>query len=241
MEENTMRFVTRKPCLFMLLCLLTIATLAASPVAAQEIELNGHTAIARDSLNVTAEDTASGSVFLLTVRPSVSTFGTATNSNFAIRAFNKDAIRITTVPRIGILNASPQHPLHVGTDATNGNGAHVTAAGVWTIGSSRQNKTDIQILEADEALAALAELQPVRYRGLNDPEEEEYVGFIAEDVPALVAMNDRKGLSAMDVVAVLTKALQEQQKAIQEQQQAIAGLTERLNELEIQTPQAAED
>ena len=37
------------------------------------------------------------------------------------------------------------------------------------------------------------------------------MGFIAEDVPDLVATKDRKGLSPMDIVAVLTKVLQEQQ------------------------------
>ncbi|MBI2060130.1 MAG: hypothetical protein HYT87_10195 [Nitrospirae bacterium] len=45
---------------------------------------------------------------------------------------------------------------------------------------------------------------------------EQYVGFIAEDVPNLVATNDRKGLSSMDLVAVLTKVVQEQQRQIEE-------------------------
>jgi hypothetical protein len=35
------------------------------------------------------------------------------------------------------------------------------------------------------------------------------VGFIAEDVPDLVSTKDRKGLSPMDIVAVLTKVVQE--------------------------------
>jgi hypothetical protein len=35
------------------------------------------------------------------------------------------------------------------------------------------------------------------------------VGFIAEDVPELVATKDRKGLSPMDIVAVLTKVVQD--------------------------------
>ena len=34
------------------------------------------------------------------------------------------------------------------------------------------------------------------------------MGFIAEDVPELVATNDRKGLSALDITAVLTKVVQ---------------------------------
>ncbi len=42
------------------------------------------------------------------------------------------------------------------------------------------------------------------------------MGFIAEDVPELVANKDRKGLSPMDIVAVLTKVVQRQQKDIEE-------------------------
>ena len=45
---------------------------------------------------------------------------------------------------------------------------------------------------------------------------ESYLGFIAEDVPELVATRDRDGLSSMDIVAVLTKVVQEQQKKIEE-------------------------
>jgi len=45
-----------------------------------------------------------------------------------------------------------------------------------------------------------------------------HVGIIAEDVPELVANNDREGIVAMDIVAVLTKVVQEQQELIQEEQ-----------------------
>ena len=37
--------------------------------------------------------------------------------------------------------------------------------------------------------------------------DEQNVGFVAEDVPELVATKDRKGMSPMDVVAVLTSVL----------------------------------
>ena len=62
--------------------------------------------------------------------------------------------------------------------------------------------------------------------------EMKRIGFIAEDVPDLVAMKDRKNLSAMDMVAVLTKVLQEQQKMNEEQQKVIAELKNRVAELE---------
>jgi len=43
---------------------------------------------------------------------------------------------------------------------------------------------------------------------------EKCLGFIAEEVPELVAMNDRRSLSPMDIVAVLTRVVQEQQREI---------------------------
>lgn len=59
-----------------------------------------------------------------------------------------------------------------------------------------------------------------------DNGKNQYMGFIAEDVPELVATSDRKGINAMDVIAVLTKALQEQQNTI-------SVLTEKVKRLEI--------
>jgi hypothetical protein len=55
--------------------------------------------------------------------------------------------------------------------------------------------------------------------------QDKHVGFIAEDVPDLVATPDRKALSPMDIVALLTKVVQEQQKTIAE-------LTEKVSRLE---------
>ncbi|MEO1083340.1 MAG: tail fiber domain-containing protein [Acidobacteriota bacterium] len=106
------------------------------------------------------------------------------------------------------------------------NGAHLTSGGVWTNASSRSLKQDITELSGAEAMAALDGLAPVTYR-YHTELDETYVGFIAEDVPELVAMKNRKSLTSMDVVAVLTKVVQEQQKAIE-------ALTERLNADEIE-------
>jgi Chaperone of endosialidase len=94
-------------------------------------------------------------------------------------------------------------------------GALLTAGGVWTNASSRTFKQDITELDADEAFDTLKGLDPVKYAYKVDPNEH-HVGFIAEDVPDLVATADRKGLSSMDIVAVLTKVVQEQQKTIDE-------------------------
>jgi hypothetical protein len=119
--------------------------------------------------------------------------------------------------RIGIGKAPTQPIDHV-------NGAYLSTGGVWTNASSRALKHDIVALSSDEAKCALEELNPVKY-AYNAAPDEHHVGFIAEDVPALVATNDRKSLSPMDVVAVLTKV-------VQEQQQTIDALSQRLQTLE---------
>jgi len=59
----------------------------------------------------------------------------------------------------------------------------------------------------------LAGLNPVKYIYKTNPEDQQ-LGFISEDVLELVATQDRKVMSSMDVVAVLTKVVQEQQKTI---------------------------
>ncbi len=113
--------------------------------------------------------------------------------------------------RVGFGTKTPTNPLQMAS------GAYVSAGGVWTNASSRDFKTDIHELSATDAFEALSGMQPVLFR-YKDTENERHVGFIAEDVPELVATQDRKGLSSMDVVAVLTKVVQEQQVTLDAQQ-----------------------
>jgi hypothetical protein len=103
------------------------------------------------------------------------------------------------------------------------NGAFLSAGGVWTNSSSRALKQDICDLPADEAVKTLKNLTPVTYAYKADPKEH-HVGFIAEDVPDLVATTSRTGVSPMDVVAVLTKVVQDQQTTIDELKARLAKL-----------------
>jgi hypothetical protein len=104
------------------------------------------------------------------------------------------------------------------------NGASLTTGGVWTNGSSRSLKNDIIEISLNAAKNALAALNPVTFNYKLQPEET-YAGFISEDVPEIVAMNDRKSLAAMDIIAVLTKV-------VQDQQQTIINLSKRLDKIE---------
>ena len=123
-------------------------------------------------------------------------------------------------------STAPTQPFIVGTNTANGNGAHVTAGGVWTNGSSRTFKENVEELTAEKAIETVSALKPVTYNYKNDPQHEHYVGFIAEDVPTEVAQEyDRRYLSSMDIVATLTKVVQEQQKTIEQ-------LNQRLEQIE---------
>ncbi|MEM1247291.1 MAG: tail fiber domain-containing protein [Acidobacteriota bacterium] len=122
----------------------------------------------------------------------------------------------------------PVHPLQMAS------GAHVTAGGVWTNASSRALKNSIESLSPLVAMVALEQLEPVRYR-YNADSEDEHLGFVAEDVPALVATPDRKGLAPMDVVSLLTKVVQVQQDQLESQTETIEALLERVEALEAAT------
>jgi len=104
------------------------------------------------------------------------------------------------------------------------NGASISSVGVYSNPSSRKLKQNISSIDSSDALKAINSLEPVTYQYTADPSEQ-YAGFIAEDVPEIVANNDRKSLSTMDVVAVLTKVVKDQQATIEV-------LTKRLDNLE---------
>ena len=135
-------------------------------------------------------------------------------STMTIGAGSVDRITIDKDGNIGFGVNRPQHPLQLA------NGAYVSAGGVWTNSSSRALKENIESLTLEEALSALSHLEPVEFNYLSDVDEK-HVGFIAEDVPELVATTGRDSLSPMDIVAVLTRVVQEQQARIESLEQRL--------------------
>jgi hypothetical protein len=162
---------------------------------------------------LSANDTSSGGANKFTIEDL-----TAATVPFLIEgATPTNTLVLDSTGRLGIGVASPSFQIH------HSSGARLDA-GNWVNASSRAVKQDIQTLDAVAALETLKALQPVTFAYKANPAETN-VGFIAEDVPALVATSDRKGLSSMDIVAVLTKVIQEQQRTIE-------GLQTRLQRLE---------
>lgn len=107
---------------------------------------------------------------------------------------------------VGIGTTTPSEKLEVV--------GNIKVTGKMIQSSSRELKDNIAKLSGLEAIKTLENLNPVKFNYKADSEKNLHIGFIAEDVPDLVATSDRKGLSAMDIVAVLTQVVKEQQKTM---------------------------
>ena len=103
--------------------------------------------------------------------------------------------------------------------------------GVWHNASSRTFKKDIEALSEKEALEAFEKLQPVTYVYKSRPDDP-HVGFIAEDLPDLVADPGRKSVSTMDVVALLTKVVQSQKRELEAKDRELKAMKREIGELQ---------
>ena len=164
----------------------------------------------------------------------------STGSNLIFRVdagAPSNSLRVSSAGWVGINNnGDPKALLHVrtfvpsdgviiGPSTVSSNRAtlHVEGTGYFQqdleVGSSRDLKERISALTAPDALAALEELVPVHFRYKESSEDQ--LGFIAEDVPELVASEGRKSLSPMDLIAVLTSVTKQQQDLLAAQQRAL--------------------
>jgi hypothetical protein len=115
--------------------------------------------------------------------------------------------------------------------------ASLSATGVWTNASDARYKENI--VDSQYGLSTVMALKPRAYNLINQAETPQ-IGFIAQEVlevvPEVVELThnsitneDRYTLSYGNLVAVLTKAIQEQQAIINAQQAALTSLTARLD------------
>lgn len=189
-----------------------------SPAEPLELQTTGITAafIANRTDGATAQ---------ITAESDGTTVGSRTNHQLSLVVNQEPKVVITTDGKMGVGVKTPLHPLHIA------NGAYCSKNGKWSDASSIRFKENVRGLTTDEAVDTLEQLRPVRFNYKVD-KTEECLGFIAEEVPQLVASKGRKGLSPMDITAVLTRVLQEQQKMVREQQETIVQLKAKVAELE---------
>jgi carbonic anhydrase/acetyltransferase-like protein (isoleucine patch superfamily) len=118
--------------------------------------------------------------------------------------------------------------IKVGSTTLNGNGATLTLGGVWTNASDSTKKYNIQPIHY--GLKEVLKLRPVSYQMKGTGYQD--IGFIAQEVklilPELVYGKEGElTLSYGQITAVLTKALQEQQKQIDELKQLVEKLAKK--------------
>ncbi|MBW4659733.1 MAG: tail fiber domain-containing protein [Drouetiella hepatica Uher 2000/2452] len=114
--------------------------------------------------------------------------------------------------------------------------------------SSRTLKDQVSDLSSQEVEEILQRLNPVKYVYTEDATQSLRAGFIAEDTPDLLTSSDKQAIKILDVVAVLTKAVKDQQmmseelsEVIENQRSELEILRENLRALEernLDSPQA---
>ncbi|MGB2697376.1 MAG: tail fiber domain-containing protein [Candidatus Zixiibacteriota bacterium] len=130
------------------------------------------------------------------------------------------------------------HPIHVGTDATNGNGAHLTAGGIWNPPSSRLFKEDFQSLDGEELLLKIINMPVQAWEYKNS--DERHIGPVAEDFVEAFDVGtvredgarENKYLASVDVAGVALAGVKELIQQNQELRQTIEELKQRIAELE---------
>lgn len=137
-----------------------------------------------------------------------------------------DVMIIQGDEKIAMHRSSASHPLHIGDNTSNGNGAHVTAGGTWTNGSSRSFKENITTVNSALILQKLAELDIATWDYLNS-KEGTHIGPIAEDFyKAFGFGNNEKYISTVDADGVALAAI----KALHENNQKLQKENDDLNE-----------
>lgn len=135
---------------------------------------------------------------------------------------------------LGIGRIDPQHPLHIGTDGTNGNGAHVTTGGTWTNGSSRLFKKNVKDVNKKEILEKLASLNILEWEYKNS-DEGKHLGPIAEEFYEVFRLGgDEQYISTVDADGVALAAIQALHQDGKKKQTEIETLRLQLEQLQQQ-------
>lgn len=175
--------------------------------------------------------TAAGRVGIGTSDPAYAFHVEQTGQNVALTATRTDGVTayLNATDSFGNVGTVSNHSLRLTANSTAIMTVHPNGTldmadgggydGAWNTASSRQQKDNIRELSVADAVHAVYQLRPVTFH-YKTGAHEEHVGFIAEEVPQLVANQDRKSLSPMDVVAVLTKVVQDQRRQLENQQAA---------------------
>jgi len=95
--------------------------------------------------------------------------------------------------------------------------------GHWFSWSSREFKENIKCINTNNAKKLLEGLTPVSFKYKNSNRQNS-MGFISEEVPKEFSNDEQNAVSGMDIIAVLTSVVKDQQKSIAKLQKQIKAL-----------------
>ena len=127
--------------------------------------------------------------------------------------------------------------MRIGDNVNNGNGAYLSAAGVWTNASSRTWKEGFATVDVESVLAKLVSM-PVQswfYKGKRD--DGLHVGPVAEDFAGAFGLgNNKKYIGTVDESGIALAAIQGLNKKLEADNAALRekldGVIARLDRLE---------
>jgi len=132
--------------------------------------------------------------------------------NLALQTANTNRVMILGNGNVGIGTNAPETKLHIEGDVKID--GELTHNGNAQVSSSRQLKDNIARLSSQDVADLLKALTPVTFTRKSDQTQRLQAGFIAEEVPDLVASHDRTAIRPMEILAILTKSVQDNQHTI---------------------------
>jgi hypothetical protein len=115
---------------------------------------------------------------------------------------------------------------------------HLETAHIRQI-SSAALKENIVDLSSQEVAEFLQDLRPIKYNYKADQNRTPHAGFLSEEAPDLVTSSSKQTIYPVDILAILTKAVQDQRRAtvslvnaVKKQQQEIIQLRQKIQKLE---------
>jgi len=133
---------------------------------------------------------------------------------------------------VAIRRGSASHVIHVGSDNTNGNGAHLTDAGAWTNGSSREWKENFEAVDKQVVLRKVAALPVTQWRYKGE-DSSLHIGPVAEEFRAAFGLgHDDQYITTVDADGVALAAIQGLHQLVEEKDCRIEELEDRIASLE---------
>lgn len=139
------------------------------------------------------------------------TNSTAIGNGAVVTVSNNFVLGDANVTGWGFGVAAGGRAIKVGTDASNGNGAYLTAGGAWTDVSSVNKKENFTPVDAAVILSKINKLAITKWKYINT-KEEYHIGPMAEQFYQLFKIGFDNSLSAMDKSGVALLGIQQLSK-----------------------------